>query len=247
MQTKKELIIKAEGLFDEIEENDRYENGKNYHAVNVKQHHQKPVIIEEIVKEYPQKYQKRIIEYFIEDYTTSLYFEWLQFETEYIFAILKHNFEEYLMAYETEEEREAMNKISEVYQAGRMGGWVIFQFTSEAIQELDDIINFEEDYSEEEIKEIIKMGKKEAGEIETIKNFIKNFSDNLHFERELKFRIEEYIEELKEEEKEKAKMTKEAKANKSETMHSKLSEMLLSDNEAIKRHAKGIYKELQKE
>jgi len=50
----------------------------------------------------------------------------------------------------------------------------------------------------------------------------------------------------KERTKEKAKMTKEAKANKNEKMHSKLSEMLLSDNEAIKRHAKGIYKELQK-
>ena len=40
--------------------------------------------------------------------------------------------------------------------------------------------------------------------------------------------------------------TKKTKVNKDETMQSKLSEMLLSDNEAIKRHAKGIYKELQK-
>ena len=34
--------------------------------------------------------------------------------------------------------------------------------------------------------------------------------------------------------------------DKDETMHSKLSEMLLSNNKAIQRHAKGIYKELQK-
>lgn len=242
---KKELIKRAEELFDELEENDRYENNENYHAVNVKQYHQKAVIIEEMAQKYPKKYQKRILLNFDEEYISELYLDWLQFETEYLFEILNHR-EDYEMAFETKKERQAMNKISEIYQAGRMGGWIIFHFTSDTKQWLDDIINYNEDYTLEEIKEAIKKSEEELEEIETIKNFIKTFSDNLHFENELEYRIEEYIEELKEEDAHKVKMTKEARQNTSETMHSTLSEMLLSDNENIKRQAKGIYKELQK-
>ena len=142
------------------------------------------------------------------------------------------------------EEIEMFSLVKEIYQLGRSGGHICFTINYTA-SELEDVVN---EYIEdkEDIKRIIEEAEEVKDNVLKLKTFIDNFNKNLDFKDELSFRIEEYIEELEAEDKENKRIKKEAEESSSETMNSKLSDLLLSKNEQVKRLAKGIYKEISK-
>ena len=98
----------------------------------------------------------------------------------------------------------------------------------------------------EEIERIIKEAEEARDAVLFMKQFIEDQKNGLDFQIGLREEIEEYVAELKEEEAEARKIKKEAKEATTETMQSTLADLLLSNNEQIKRLAKGIYKELER-
>lgn len=142
------------------------------------------------------------------------------------------------------EEIEMFSLVKDIYQLGRSGGHICFtiNYNTSALEEI--VSGYIED--KEDIKNIIEEAEDIKDKVLKLKTFIDNFNKNLNFKDELSFRIEEYMEELKEIEEEDIKIKKEAEKGITETMNSKLSELLLSKNEQVKRLAKGIYKEISK-
>lgn len=132
---------------------------------------------------------------------------------------------------------------SYIYQLGRSGGWICFQDTAEDIAgELEDYAGGNKDLlTPEDLQDHIAGLTEAVKEIEDLKQYIAKFNAEISWKDEVFYRMNEKLDELKAE----AEEEKQAINNRSNTSLT-LAELLDHKNEAIKRNAIGILKQLNK-